>query len=91
MNKKELVKAAAAEAGMTQVKVKTVVDAMIKVFQEKMGEGNDIKLNNFGTFKIVPRKAYTARNPKTGAPVDVPAKNVIRFRAGKEMKEVVNV
>jgi nucleoid DNA-binding protein len=91
MNKKELVRAAAKESGLTQVKVKTAVDAMIKVFQEKMGEGNEIKLANFGTFRLVDRKAYTARNPKTQAPVDVPAKTVVRFRASKNLKETVNV
>lgn len=91
MNKKELVKAAAAEAGLTQVKVKKAVDSLIKVFQDKMGEGNEIKLAKFGTFRLVDRKAYTGRNPKTGAPVDVPAKTVVRFRASKDLKETVNV
>ena len=91
MNKKELVRAAAKESGLTQVKVKTAVDAMIKVFQEKMGAGNEIKLANFGTFRLVDRKAYTARNPKTQEPVAVPAKTVVRFRASKNLKETVNV
>jgi len=90
MNKKELVKEAAAECGLTQKKVKMAVDAFIKVTREAMGAGNEVKLAKFGTFRLLDLKARKGRNPQTGAELQIPAKTVVRFRAATETKEVVN-
>ena len=90
MNKKELVRVAAKESGLTQVKVKKVVDTFIKVANEALSSGNEIKLKNFGTFRLVDLKARKGRNPQNGEPLQIDAKTVVRFRAGKEVKEGVN-
>ena len=48
------------------------------------------ELVNFGTFKVVNRKARKGRNPRTGESIDIPAKNVVRFKAGKGLKEAAD-
>ena len=48
-----------------------------------------LELYGFGKFKLSDRKAYTARNPQTGDPIDVPAKTVVTFRPAKRLKEAV--
>lgn len=90
MNKKTLVREAAAECGLTQKKVKMVVDTFMKVARETLGNGNEIKIANFGTFRLVDLKAREGRNPKTGEKLQIEAKTVVRFRPGKGLKEVVN-
>ncbi|MDQ7021037.1 MAG: HU family DNA-binding protein [Candidatus Dojkabacteria bacterium] len=55
-----------------------------------VSSGNSVTTTGFGTFTFVDKKATTKRNPKTGAPVKVPAKRVPKFRPGKAFKESVN-
>ena len=90
MNKQELIKAIAADAGVTQ----TAATAMLKSFEHNVSKtlaaGDEVRLIGFGTFKVVPRAARDGRNPKTGEPLFIPATNVPRFTAGKTLKDAVN-
>ncbi len=89
MTKKEIVKDISDRLGLTQLKVKEIVqftfDSVIKTL---ISEGR-IELRNFGVFEVKQRKARKARNPRTGEAVDVPPKNVVTFKPGKEMEEEV--
>lgn len=89
MNKAQLVDAVASKTGMTKKAVADVLDAVIEAVMGSLKKGNDVTLTGFGTFRIVRQEARTARNPKTGAAVQVPGKNVPRFRAGKQFREMV--
>ncbi len=89
MNKADLVNWVANKTGMTKKDVTTVLDALIEGVTKTVSSGDAITLTNFGTFLAVKRKASTKRNPKTGAPVKVPAKSVPRFRPGKQFREMV--
>jgi integration host factor subunit beta len=53
-------------------------------------EGKKVELRGFGSFRIRERNARLGRNPKSGAQVDVPAKRVPFFKAGKELRELVD-
>ena len=52
--------------------------------------GNEVRLVGFGTFLVANRAATTGRNPRTGESIQIPAKKVPKFRAGKSLKETVN-
>jgi integration host factor subunit beta len=69
-----------------EVIVKTVFDSVI----DALHRGDKIELRGFGSFRLRERKARLGRNPKTGETVKVPAKKVPYFKAGKELKELIN-
>jgi len=89
MNKAQLVDAVASKTSMTKKAVADVIDAVLEAVMASVKKGNDVTLTGFGTFRSVHQAASTKRNPKTGAPVKVAAKNVPRFRAGKQFREMV--
>ena len=57
---------------------------------EALQRGEGIEIRGFGSFTVRPYKPYSGRNPRTGEPVDVPAKRLPFFKVGKELKEIVN-
>ena len=67
-----------------------VVNAFFDLITEGLARGEKVNLRGFGTFRVSERKARTARNPKTGAIVQVSPKKCPLFKAGKELKERVN-
>ena len=73
-------------AGKAEAIVNTIFDSMVKALER--GEG--IEIRGFGSFTVRPYKPYSGRNPRTGQPVDVPAKRLPFFKVGKELKEIVN-
>lgn len=68
------------------VVVQTVLDSIV----ESLQNGTKVELRGFGSFKIRSRGPRKARNPKTGASVDVPEKKIPYFKPGKELKDMIN-
>lgn len=89
MTKKEIVKTISEEIGLTQLKTKEIVQKTFDAIVETLVTERRIELRNFGVFEVKERAARKARNPRTGARVDVPAKFVVTFKPGKEMEERV--
>ena len=89
-NRKDLIDGIAVATGKTKKDSKIALEALLDIMKAELGNGGEIKLVNFGTFKIVARKARKGRNPRTGEAIDIPAKNVVRFKAGKGLKEAVD-
>lgn len=91
MTKKEIVKEIADLLGETQLKTKEIVQKTFDAIIETLVNSDDhrIELRNFGVFEVKRRAARKARNPKTEERVDVPAKNVVTFKPGKRMEELV--
>jgi nucleoid DNA-binding protein len=89
VTKKEIVKQIAEHIGLTQLKTKEIVQLTFKAIVDTLIEEKRIELRNFGVFEVKQRKARKARNPRTGDRVDVPPKNVVTFKPGKEMEERV--
>lgn len=89
MNKKNLISQIAEATGMSQADVTKVLDAFVDTVEATLKTGEEIRLVNFGTFEVVDQKARKSRNPRTGDPIDVPAKRVPRFRPGKGLKDAV--
>ena len=89
MTKKEIVKEIADRANLTQLKTKEIVQWTFDAIVKTLTEDGRIELRNFGVFEVKRRKPRKARNPRTGARVDVEAKNVVTFKPGKKMEEDV--
>jgi len=90
MNKTELVAAVAEKAGLSKTDAASAVDAVFDTVQGELQKGGDIRLAGFGSFSVSHREASKGRNPSTGAEVDIPARNVPKFSAGKGLKDAVN-
>ena len=89
MTKKEIVKQISERIGMTQLKTKEIVQLTFDAIVETLIQEGRIELRNFGVFEVKRRKARKARNPRTGARVEVEPKNVVTFQPGKEMEDRV--
>ena len=82
MNKAELIEALADKTGLQKQEAKKVLDAYIEIVTERMSENEEIVLVGFGTLIPRPQTQRLARNPKTGTPVQIPARTPIRNDAG---------
>jgi len=91
MNKNELVAAIAEIVDLSKTKTSEVLDAFIEVVEKTLASGDDIRLVGFGTFEVAERKATEGRNPRTGAAIKIAASKQPKFRAGKQLKDKVNV
>ena len=80
MNKTELVKAVADQAGISQSAAKAAVEATLDSIQGALKAGDSVQLLGFGTFSVSQRAERTAKNPRTGDVVKVPAKTVAKFK-----------
>ncbi|MCK5077161.1 MAG: HU family DNA-binding protein [Calditrichia bacterium] len=89
MNKNELIGAISEKAGVSKKDAGEVIGAFIEVVKEQLKARDSISMVGFGTFKTADRAARTARNPKTGADIQIPAKTVPVFKFGKGVKEVL--
>ncbi|NDF12094.1 MAG: HU family DNA-binding protein [Proteobacteria bacterium] len=90
MNKNELIEAVAKATGGTKADVSRTIDAVFNAISGQLKKGQQVRLVNFGTFLVAKRKATEGRNPRTGAPIKIPASKQPKFRAGKLLKEAVN-
>lgn len=90
LTKSELVNAIAAEAGIKKVDAEKALEAMTTAIQAALTGGKKVTLVGFGTFSVASRRARTGRNPRTKAPMQIPAQRAIRFKPGKGMKDAVN-
>lgn len=89
MNKADLVKRMAEIAGTTKANAEKLLDAFMQAVQETISKGDKVVLVGFGTFQAVKRAARTGRNPRTGEPLKIPAKKVVKFTPGKKLEEAV--
>ena len=90
MTKAELVEDVARAAELTKKDAERLVEIVFESIVETLNLGEKIELRGFGSFRVRERGARRGRNPKTGDPVDIPAKRVPYFKPGKEMKELIN-
>ena len=89
MNKAQLIDAIAAKAGLTKADAKKSLDAFIEATSEALKGGDRVALVGFGSFSVAKRSARTGRNPQTGKEITIPAKKVVKFKAGSELGDAV--
>ncbi len=89
MTKKDIVLKITDMTGIKQVDVKKIVQLTFDVIIEALERNEKIELRNFGVFKLKERRARLGRNPRTGESVPVPARRVVVFKSGLEMKQKI--
>ena len=87
--KRELVRRVALKTSQKQNIAKDIIQTFLDEVVEELARGNRLEFREFGVFDILHKKARTARNPRTGQTVSVPAKTVVHFKVGRLMKEKV--
>lgn len=90
MSKAELVEFMAEKTGLTKADSARALDAFMEGVTKGLKKDKKVTLVGFGTFASKKRDARTARNPQTGAPVKIPARNAVSFKVGSKLKEAVN-
>jgi len=90
MNKAELVEEIARQTGLTKKVCREAVDSIISTITDSLSKREKVTLVGFGSFKIMTRKSRRGRNPQTGEEIQIPAKEVPKFEAGKKLKEAVS-
>jgi len=90
MNKAELVAAVAAKTGDTKKAAEASVEAVVAAIKEALKKGDKVQLVGFGSFEVRKRAARKGRNPQTKEEIKIPASKAPVFRAGKQLKELVN-
>ena len=85
-----LVSRLVAEQELSKEEAKRQVQHVFEAIAAELGEGREVGIRNFGTFYLNQRDARTARNPRTGEPVEVPARAYPKFRSSKNLKSSVN-
>lgn len=90
MNKGELVDAIASSAGINKAEASAALGAFIDNVTETLKGGGKVTIPGFGTFSVSKREARTGRNPSTGAAIQIPAKNVAKFKPGNTLSDSVN-
>ncbi len=82
MNKTQLVAAIAAEAGLTKAQAQKALEATVNAVAGALKNGENVQLVGFGTFSVVEKAARQGVNPKDGSKIQIPAKKVVKFKAG---------
>lgn len=88
MNKSELVSAVAQKSGLSKVDSKKALDAVLESIDEELKNGGKVVLVGFGTFSVTERGARKGINPRTKEPIDIPAKKVVKFKAGSQLSDL---
>ncbi len=92
MNKQELIETILSDKELKHLTKKDAnqfVNTLIETVRKSVKKGEDVSLVGFGTFTKARRKARTGVNPSTGAKINIKAKNVPKFRPGKDFKDYV--
>lgn len=84
MNKGQLVDKIAGDAKISKVQAGAALDSFITATMGALKKGDKVTLVGFGTYSVSKRSARIGRNPRTGKEIKIPAKKVVKFKAGKE-------
>jgi len=90
MNKAELIANVAEKTGLTKADTTKTLTGIIDTISETLASGEKVTFVGFGTFGVNDLAARKGRNPQTGKAIDIPARKKPAFKAGKQLKEVVN-
>ncbi|MCK4558260.1 MAG: HU family DNA-binding protein [Calditrichia bacterium] len=90
MSKQELVNYVADKTGLSKKDAEAALSSFVDGVKSALKKGDSVTLVGFGTFSVSHRKARTGRNPQTGATIQISARKVPVFKAGKGLKETVN-
>ncbi len=87
MNKTDLINAIAKDAGVSKDVAKRTLDSFLKNVKGSLAAGNRVTLTGLGTWSVARRSSRPGRNPATGKPITIAAKNVVKFKPGKDLSD----
>jgi len=90
VTKKEIIEIVSEKTGTRKNHTRAILESVLDVFVDILAGEGRIEIRNFGVFKVKDTPARIGRNPVTKEVADVPARKIIQFKAGKEMKQGVN-
>lgn len=85
MNKADLIAKISEDTGITKTQANAAIDSFVEAVTKTLKGGGKVTMVGFGTFTVSKRKARKGRNPQTGAEINIKARKVARFKAGKEL------
>jgi DNA-binding protein HU-beta len=91
MNKTELINAVAETSGLTKADATKATEGVFEAITTALQSGDDVRLIGFGNFSVADRKASVGRNPRTGEEIQIKASKLPKFKAGKGLKDAVNL
>lgn len=89
MTKNELIQAIVDDSGKTKTDVATVLASLGRAVGGTLKSGGDLTVPGIGKLSTTKRAARTARNPATGAAIEVPAKTIVKFKAVKDLADAI--
>ena len=89
MNKAELVAKISQDNDLSKAAAEKILKSVIEGIESALKNGDSLTLVGFGTFSVVDRATRNGRNPQTGASIQIPAKKVVKFKAGKSLNESI--
>ncbi len=90
MTREEIITQMASDASSTKVAARAALDSFLGCVTKTLKKGGKVSLVGFGTFSVSKRNARVGRNPQTGAAINIAARKVARFKAGKGLSDTVN-
>lgn len=90
MNKTDLIKNVAESAELTKKDAEKAIKAVFEEISQALAEGDKVQIIGFGTFEVRQRKAREGRNPSNNEPIQIEASKTPAFKAGKQLKDLVN-
>lgn len=91
MNKTDMITAVAGKACMTKKNAEQAINAVFEVISDSLAQGYKVQIIiGFGTFEVRQRKAREGRNPRNNEPIKIEASKTPDFKAGKQLKDLVN-
>ena len=89
MNKGDLINKVSNDANLSKAQAGKVLDSVLNTVVKSLKKGDKVTLVGFGTWSVAKRSARVGRNPQTGAAIKIPAKKVVKFKAGKDFAKTV--
>jgi len=89
VNKQDLIKTVATDANLTHAQAVASIDSVTTAIRKALKKGDDVTLVGFGSFKVAKRAARVGVNPQTKEKMKIPARKVVKFIPGKDLKSAV--
>jgi DNA-binding protein HU-beta len=90
MNKGELIEKVAKNSEMSKTDAEKALSSILDTIAAAVATGDKVTLIGFGTFSVSERAAREGRNPQTGETIQIPAKKIVKFKAGSKLIEAAN-
>lgn len=90
MTKKKMVEKLSSDLSLPKTRVEGMLDSLINCIADTLEADGEVSLSRIGKFRVTERSARTGRNPRTGEPISIPAKQSVRFSASKTLKDKLN-